>query len=296
MTAVNLPQGWPNADHSRFVAAGGLTWHVQQMGDTAAPGCLLVHGTGASTHSWRDVMPALAKSMHVTAIDLPGHGFTSEGRGRMLTLPGMAAALGKLLDELGITPAIGVGHSAGAAILIEMVLTGVIAPNVVIGLNSALEPIENNALFAPLAKALFVSPFTAHAVAMQARYTPMTRKLLARTNSRLDDAGTGQYETLVAMPSHVAGALGMMANWDLQTLRRRLPELTTPLTLIVNEDDPMVAASVSRRTAQLTKSAIVLSEPEGGHIAHEAEPIKYAELIAKIAADAGVPDRARASA
>ncbi|MEY2735806.1 MAG: hypothetical protein RLZ58_1215, partial [Pseudomonadota bacterium] len=59
---------WPHRARSRFVGAAGLRWHVQRFGtgapvatSGAAPGAatqakvLLVHGTGASTHSWRDV-------------------------------------------------------------------------------------------------------------------------------------------------------------------------------------------------------------------------------------------------
>ncbi|MEL4403125.1 alpha/beta fold hydrolase, partial [Shewanella algae] len=82
---------WPNRDSSRFVEAGGLVWHVQQMG--SGPPILLLHGTGAATHSWRGVMPLLARDFTVIAPDLPGHGFT-RGRPRGgLTLPGMAGAV-----------------------------------------------------------------------------------------------------------------------------------------------------------------------------------------------------------
>lgn len=66
---------WPNREHSRFVEAAGLRWHVQQMG--RGPVLLLLHGTGASTHSWRALMPLLAAEFTVVAPDLPGHGFTS---------------------------------------------------------------------------------------------------------------------------------------------------------------------------------------------------------------------------
>ncbi len=45
---------WPNSGASRFVTAAGIRWHVQQMG--SGPALLLVHGTGASTHSWREVL------------------------------------------------------------------------------------------------------------------------------------------------------------------------------------------------------------------------------------------------
>ncbi len=59
---------WPNREASRFVEAADLRWHVQVMGE--GPVALLLHGTGSSSHSWRDVMPRLAKSFTVVAPDL----------------------------------------------------------------------------------------------------------------------------------------------------------------------------------------------------------------------------------
>jgi len=48
---------WPNHEISRMVEAAGMRWHVQQAG--SGPVLLLLHGTGASAHSWRDVVPRL---------------------------------------------------------------------------------------------------------------------------------------------------------------------------------------------------------------------------------------------
>ncbi|MFY0022431.1 hypothetical protein ABTQ05_21120, partial [Acinetobacter baumannii] len=50
---------WPHRDASRFVDAGRVRFHVQVMG--SGPPLLLIHGTGAATHSWRDVAPLLAE-------------------------------------------------------------------------------------------------------------------------------------------------------------------------------------------------------------------------------------------
>lgn len=277
---------WPNASAGNFLHVAPLVWHTQRLGDHGASKLLLLHGTGASTHSFRDLMPMLAKHFDVLAIDLPGHGFTTGAKGKVLSLPGMASAIGDLLEAIDFAPEIVAGHSAGAAILIQMALDKRIDPSVVVGFNSALEPIEGNAIFSPLAKALFVNPFTAHTVAWQARYTHLPRRLLANTGSGIDDKGIDQYETLMRMPDHVAGALGMMANWDLKPLQARLATLQTPTVLIANEDDRMVPARVSRQAAMLAEKARFLSLPEGGHLAHEANPGQFADLIAQVAADA----------
>ena len=90
---------WPHRHASQFVRAAGMRWHVQRMGLPAgtAPAALLLHGTGASTHSWRSLMPLLALHFDVLALDLPGHAFTSAPLAGPLSrhhsLPGMAAAV-----------------------------------------------------------------------------------------------------------------------------------------------------------------------------------------------------------
>ena len=86
---------WPNRQTSRFVDAGGLRWHVQCAGE--GPVALLLHGTGASTHSWRGVLPLLAEHYTVVAPDLPGHGFSGAGADDCYSLPGMAGAVASLL-------------------------------------------------------------------------------------------------------------------------------------------------------------------------------------------------------
>ena len=140
---------WPHRMASRFVTAAGLTWHVQEMGD--GPLIVLLHGTGAATHSWRGLMPELAQDHRVIAMDLPGHGFTRGRPAGGLTLPGMAKAVAGLLNALDAVPALIIGHSAGAAIVLHMVRDGLAAEQVV-GLNPALMPFPG--VFAPLLQTL----------------------------------------------------------------------------------------------------------------------------------------------
>lgn len=262
-----------------MVRSGHLDWHVQEMGDVEASIVLLVHGTGAATHSFRGLMPLLARSFRVVAIDLPGHGFTRGATARDLTLPGMAKALANLLITLNLRPQLGVGHSAGAAILLEMALTGGFEPRRIIGFNSALEPIRGNALLSPLAKLLFANPLTSRLVSFQARIANMARRLLDATGSRIDSEGHACYDMLLRQPAHVSGALGMMANWKLEPLIDRLGALKTPVSLIAASDDPMVPAGVSRKVAKLIPDCTVVITDHGGHLMHEADPELAVRLI-----------------
>lgn len=257
---------WPNRASSRFVEAGGVRWHVQVAG--TGPTILLLHGTGAATHSWRDVLPALASDFTVVAPDLPGHGFT--GRGAQ-TLPGMARAVAALLEKLNIEPSLIVGHSAGVAIAVRLALDGV-PTRAVVGLNAALLPFPGLAaqLFPTLAKLLFVNPFAPHIFAGLARVPGEIERFMARsTGSHINAAGIADYARLFAKPGHIAGAIGMMANWDLETLKRDLPSFAVPLHLIHGSGDKAIPLAKAREAAVLVPGATLDVLPGLGHLAHE---------------------------
>ena len=223
---------WPNRESSRFVEAGGLRWHVQRIG--RGPTLLLIHGTGAATHSWRDMAPLLASRFTILAPDLPGHGFTDPMPSSSLSLSGIARALNALLRRLEFAPDVAVGHSAGAAILARMCIDRTIAPKLLVGLNAALLPLGGMAghFFPPMAKLLFLNPLAPRLFAWSADRAAVA-SLLRGTGSTIDRAGVDFYARLMANYGHVAGALGMMANWDLETLARDLSKMPVPMALIV---------------------------------------------------------------
>ena len=226
---------WPHRAHSRFVDAAGLRWHVQQWRRPAAaadtqltPQLLLLHGTGSSTHSWRGLAPLLAAHADVLAMDLPGHAFTSMPAGgansAQLSLPGMAEALATLLQTLDFHPTLVIGHSAGAAVAVRMALDRLIQPQAILGLNAALLPLRGLAgqLFSPVARLMAGSSLVPRFFSARAGEPAVLRRLLESTGSTLDAEGMALYGQLVSSTGHATGALGMMANWDLQTLAEQL--------------------------------------------------------------------------
>lgn len=272
---------WPNREASRFVDAGGVRWHVQIAG--SGPPLLLVHGTAAATHSWRDVLPLLSARFTVVAPDLPGHGFTTPPPyAAGWSLPGMAAALSRLLAALGVAPAAAAGHSAGAAILIAAALDGGIVPRRIVALNGALLPFGGvgRHLFPTLAKIMFLNPLTPAVMAWRAGREGVVARLLEGTGSRIDRGGLALYERLLSDRGHVGAALSMMANWDLEALERRLPALAVPLSLVVGRGDRAVPPAVAERARALVPQAEVIAMDGVGHLAHEERPADVARVIA----------------
>lgn len=270
---------WPNREASRFVQAGGLRWHVQVAGQ--GPDILLLHGTAAATHSWRDVLPLLTDRFRVIAPDLPGHGFTEAPAPARFTLPGMAGAIAALLEALGARPAMLVGHSAGAAIALRLALDRRVAPGAILSFNGALLPLgERHAAFFTRAARLLVGlPFVPGLMAWRASDRAVAERLLADTGSRIAPRGVDLYARLFRHSGHLAAALGMMANWDLVPLLRDLPGLRAPLTLIVGSADRAVPPGQAERIRQRLPAARLVTLPGLGHLAHEERPAEAARLI-----------------
>jgi magnesium chelatase accessory protein len=271
-------EDWPLREHSLRVVAGGLEWHVQRYG--AGPPCLLLHGTGAATHSWRGLGPLLARRHTVIAPDLPGHGFTQTLPGSRWSLPGVAHAVTELAHAMG-SPAIVIGHSAGAAIAARAALDGGIAPRAIVSLNGALRAWRGPAavVFAPLARLMAATPLVPGLFARRAADRSVVERLVGNTGSRLDRRGLDHYARTVRNAGHVAGALQMMANWDLAPLERDLPRLGERLLLIVGANDRTVPPSESRHGHARTPGSQLVVLPGLGHLAHEEAPEAVAAAI-----------------
>jgi magnesium chelatase accessory protein len=281
---------WPNRGCSRFVEAGGLVWHVQVAGD--GPVVLLLHGTAAATHSWAGLLPLLASRCTVVAPDLPGHGFTATPASSELCLPGMANAVAWLVRQLRVQPEVAVGHSAGAAILARMCLDDLIRPRLLVSLSGALLPLRGLAgkWFSPAAKLMARNSFLPRFVAQGARRDPKgVRRLADGTGSRLDDDAVALYRRLIASPGHLAAALNMMANWDLEPLQRELPRLKTELLLIAFDRDRTVPPLEAERVRAVLPRARLQLIDGFGHLAHEEDPERIARLVFEAARIAPAP-------
>jgi len=278
---------WPNRQASRFVHAGGLTWHVQIAGQ--GPVIFLIHGTGASTHSWAGLFPLLARDFTVVAADMPGHGFTTRPASSHLSLPGMARSHAALLRELGLDPVWVVGHSAGAAILARMSLDAMITPRAVVSLGGALLPLDGltQRVFSPLAKLMAALPHPPYLFALRARYTSMVDDLMTGTGSVLPPETIELYRRLGTSPQHVGAAIAMMAHWDLKPLRHDLPRLGPHLVLATGANDRTIPPSIARKVHALVPGSELAVFDGLGHLAHEERPDLVVALIRRVA---GLPE------
>jgi pimeloyl-ACP methyl ester carboxylesterase len=101
---------------SRFVTVDGVRFHVRESGRPDGQAVLLLHGFGASLHTWEDWARALEPDFRVVRIDLPGFGLTGADPQRNYTDDRAVVLLAGLLDALGILRTDVIGSSMGGRI------------------------------------------------------------------------------------------------------------------------------------------------------------------------------------
>jgi pimeloyl-ACP methyl ester carboxylesterase len=111
--APNLPAGFTDTFTSRYVDTGELRLHAVVGGK--GPPLLLVHGWPETWYAWRLMMPALAQSFEVIAVDQRGIGLSDKPQAGYDTGT-LAADMVGLMRALGHERFAAVGHDTGFAI------------------------------------------------------------------------------------------------------------------------------------------------------------------------------------
>ena len=103
------------------VSLGGIEMSALVAGPVDAPPLVLIHGLGASKASWLPVVPALARTHRVHALDLPGFGSSSKPRGRY-NADWLADHVFRFMEVRGLERAFVAGNSLGGRVAMEMAM------------------------------------------------------------------------------------------------------------------------------------------------------------------------------
>jgi magnesium chelatase accessory protein len=286
---------WPHAEHSILFTSSGLRWHIQRWlvedQESSELTLVLLHGTGASAHSWSGLAPLLSKQFKVLTLDLPGHGFTELPDDESMSSKGMALLILKLLADLNIINCVLIGHSAGATIAIECLrLAENTNISTIFSINGALLPFGSYNMpgMASFAKVLSKNKLIPKIFSLQARYVPLVDHLLDGTGSKIPLESKQCYQVLVSNAQHARAALIMMAQWNLVNFAKALPSsfdgrsAGCKLVLLACSGDRTVSPKISDQAHQQVQHSLLIHIPSLGHMGHEEDPSQFARIILDI--------------
>lgn len=270
---------------SRFVEVNGIAVHYKMAGE-GEPALILLHGFGASTFSWREVMEPLGEKGTVVAFDRPGFGLTGrpmpgEWEGESPYGPESQADLTVgLMDALGIERAILVGNSAGGTVAF---LTALTYPERVAGLV-----LVDPAFYTGGGTPAWLQPFV---------NTPQLRHLGPLLARRIQEWGVEFARSAWHDPSRITPEIWegysrplRAQNWDRAlwevtsashplNLPERLAEVTVPALVITGDDDRIVPTGQSVRLAGELPQADLVVIPNCGHIPQEECPAEFLQAV-----------------
>jgi 2-hydroxy-6-oxonona-2,4-dienedioate hydrolase len=270
--------------HDRRVTVDGIT--AQYLEGGTGPTLLLLHGHEQSATSWRWVIPALARTHHVLALSLPGHGDTAPAPGAYAPGSDTAPFVADFLDALGVGPVDMVGHSAGGVVALRLALADPTRVRTLVLVDSAGLGREVHPLLAvdtlPLVGelAILLSRLPGGDVG---RTTMSAAMLFARPwrapagfFSEQHDLGRrpGQLEASTATARALFDATGQR-----QILLDQLPTLTTPTLVVWGASDYVLPAHQAHTAVNLLPHGRLAVLPDCGHLPHIEHPDRFAAVL-----------------
>ena len=111
-----LKQKYANSE-SEFVEIDGMPVHYRDEGNTSdSIPLVLIHGTGASLHTWEEWVKALKENHRIITFDLPAYGLTGPNPTGDYSQDYYVGFVDKLLTRLSVNKCILGGNSLGGGI------------------------------------------------------------------------------------------------------------------------------------------------------------------------------------
>jgi len=247
----------------------GVRLHVRDTGPRDAPVLLLLHGLGASLHTWEPWARALDSSYRVVRFDFPGHGLSAPDDD--YSDPRTLRLVAALLDSLGVAKATVIGNSMGGRIAWRF---------------AAEHParVEKLVLMAPDG---FASPGFAYGkpadvptilgVMRWVLPRPMLEANLAPAyadRAQLADSTVARYHDLMLAPGNRAALFARMQQTMLSDPVPLLRSITAPTLLVWGAEDRMIPVSNGQDYLDAIPQARLVTLPAVGHLPFEEAPAR----------------------
>ena len=271
---------WPYSQYSKFIETDNFVWHYQLIGKPGNPIILLIHGAGASSHSWANLIPKL-QEFQVLAVDLPGHRFSKIKKGIRPQHDIIVRDLIVLFESLKVKPNVFVGHSIGAVIVLSLsdIYEGPLSSIVLI--NGALERFEGPAgtIFPLMARVFYASPLTKYWIKLFNSAETSLRKFLSISGSNLTSKNIDYYMKLMTNEDHVTGTLAFISNWNIGDIEKKLKKISVSTLFLAGMRDGIVNYKTSVRAHKKAFNAKIMLFESEGHLIHEVSSAKVAKEI-----------------
>ncbi len=264
--------------------AGQCTTKLRWKSEGQGTPVVLLHGFGANSYSWRNVVPELSKSCRVITVDLKGFGESPKPNDGRYSIHDQGALVRELIREEDLRDVTLVGHSYGGGVALSAFIA--MAND---GDRRICRLILIDSLAYPQTYPWFIKVLRTPVLRSLSTRTPRkereVRKVLEACyydTSRITEDQVAQY----AVPTYSPGATcalrtvaRQIAPPDLATFVQSYRTIDVPTLIIWGSCDRIVPLDIGRRLNEaIPKSKLVVID-ECGHIPHEEQPDRTLDIM-----------------
>ena len=263
-------------EHSKFIAIDGMEVHYRDEG--YGQPIILIHGTGASLHTWDNWTEELKKTFRVIRLDLPAYGLTGPHPENKYTIPYYSDFLNKFVDSLKVNNFILAGNSLGGSIAWYYVTENEEKVVLLSLLNSGgfFSQDKGSPLVFKLARAPVIKDILRYVTPRF--FIKNTLKEVYHDESKLTDKKIDTYRDLILREDNREAFIYRSKNKSVD-YTDRLNEIKIPTQILWGDNDAWIPVENAKLFAEKIPNVKVDIMKDTGHIPMEERPEESLKLF-----------------
>lgn len=257
---------------SRFISVDGMDIHYRRSGQ--GPDLLLIHGTGASLHTWNAWTEILQKDFRVTSVDLPAFGLTGPNPESDYSIPSYIDFLEEFRRAIQLDSFHLAGNSLGGLISWQYTLAHPEQVEKLILIDASGLPLKKSL---PLAIRLAKNPLLGKILL---KITPKSLfvkslKEVYGDDTKITPAITARYFELFRRPGNRQAYVDR-ARQPFEADTTGIGRITAPTLILWGEQDTWIPVEHAYEFQRAIPRAELIIYPEAGHVPMEEIPERTA--------------------
>ena len=252
---------------SQFLSLNGRKIHYRDEGE--GPTIVLIHGTGASLHTWDDWTQDLIKDYRVIRLDLPAYGLTGQDPQKRYSSKDYVDLLDAFLTELKVDKFHLAGNSLGG--LVSWLYASYYPEKIekLVLLDPSGFPFKSTPMVIKMAKIPVLNNFIRYVTPRS--FIEKNIKEVYYDHSLIKDSTIDRYYDLTLFEGNRTAFIDR-AYIEREDYRDRLSLISAPTLILWGENDNWIPVSDAARFKAAIKNAQVVIMPKTGHVPMEERP------------------------
>lgn len=260
---------------SRFLPLEGMQVHLRDEGprDDSLP-VVLLHGTGASLHTWEAWATELRATRRVIRMDLPAYGLTGPFPDGNYSMTHYVRFMTHLLDTLGVKRFVVVGNSFGGELAwrTTLVLPGRVAQLVLVDASSFASTPTAVPIGFRLARVTWLAPLLRNV--LPRRVIEQSVKSVYGDTTKVTDETVARYADLTRRAGNRTALTQRIAQSIPGKGTDQLRTITAPTLILWGRKDRLIPVENAEKLHAAIAGSTVVVFDDLGHVPQEEDPAR----------------------